>query len=222
MTSDPPNASPIATAPASEPGPPPAGDRSVPLVGVVLAGGGSRRMGGRAKGGLVDAHGRTLADHVAGGLATWCDRVIVAGPAGTCAGRAHVADRHAGRGPLAGLHAAALAETAADLLACPCDLPLAAVDADGPIARLARIPGPATAAVRVRGRDAAEPMPLRLAAGLGPLLEEVLGEARPSVRRLLERLADRLVEVRLESPEALANLNTPEDAAALGWRWPEG
>lgn len=91
------------------------------LVGVVLAGGGSSRMG-RDKALLV-VDGRTLARRAADRLAAVCGRVLVADRGrGVVPGVPSVADG-SGRGPAAGILGAARAAPGRPLLVLACDLP---------------------------------------------------------------------------------------------------
>jgi molybdopterin-guanine dinucleotide biosynthesis protein A len=92
------------------------------ILGVVLAGGGSRRMG-RDKA-LVAWRGTTLAHHAAAVLGRAFAEVVVAGPAALARpGLETVADRHPGRGPLAGLHAGLERGAGRAVFILACDLP---------------------------------------------------------------------------------------------------
>lgn len=98
------------------------------MIGVVLAGGASRRFDGRPKG-LISFAGRAMALRVADVLAQVCERVAIEAPRN--AGYEtlelpllHSAPEHNGKGPLAGL-AAGLAHAGAQRVAfAPCDMPL--------------------------------------------------------------------------------------------------
>lgn len=90
----------------------------------ILNGGRAARFGGRDKGGLV-AGGRTIRDHQIAVLATLSDDILIVGgddvPASVPVRL--VADRHPGRGPLAGLEAA-LTEAQHDVVVVvACDMP---------------------------------------------------------------------------------------------------
>ncbi len=96
-------------------------EHSEVVVGVLLAGGGSRRMG-RDKA-LLDWHGRPLLDHVRARLdAAGCATVVTSRAAPGC-----VADRFPERGPLAGIHAVLRSCPAAGYLVLPVDMPLMSV-----------------------------------------------------------------------------------------------
>lgn len=91
-------------------------------MGVVLAGGASRRMG-RDKAG-VEVAGRTMLGWVAGSISTTCGEVIVAGRDGTLEGLECIPDAGAPHlGPLAGLAAAAVARPESVLVLVAVDQP---------------------------------------------------------------------------------------------------
>lgn len=91
------------------------------MVGVVLAGGASRRMG-RDKA-LLRLDGERLVDRAIRRLAVVCDEVLVADRGrGLVSGRPSVADGP-GAGPGAGLLGAARQRPSSPLLALACDLP---------------------------------------------------------------------------------------------------
>jgi molybdopterin-guanine dinucleotide biosynthesis protein A len=94
-------------------------------VGLVLAGGVGRRLG-RTKGDLV-FDGQPLALRAARVLEPLCDHVLISvrpGAENPAPGYAAIEDPPpAGRGPLAGIHAAYAATCEADLLILPCDYP---------------------------------------------------------------------------------------------------
>lgn len=182
-------------------------------VGVVLAGGASRRMG-RDKALLaVSAGGESLPAAAARRLAAVCPEVAVAdGGRGLLPGARSLPDGP-GRGPAAGLLGAAAAYPGRRLLALACDLPRVPA---GLLADLAVSPGCDLAVPRWRG--GAEPLcalygPAALAAlaaraarglfALHELLEE---------EGLAVRILDEGVIARYGTPgEVFLNLNTPED-----------
>ena len=88
------------------------------VIGVVLAGGGSRRMGYDKA--LLEWRGRPLLDHVRARLwAAGCQAVVTSRAAPGC-----IADDLPGRGPLGGIHAVLSSRPAADYLVVPVDMPL--------------------------------------------------------------------------------------------------
>lgn len=77
----------------------------VPMIGVILAGGESRRMGADKT--LVEVAGRPMVEWVAAALDPVCEEVVLAGRSQPMAGRSAIADPGSPhRGPLAGLVAA--------------------------------------------------------------------------------------------------------------------
>lgn len=76
------------------------------IIGVILAGGHSRRMGGQDKA-LVELAGKRLFDHVLAALAPQVDEVIISGASDYGSGLANAADIPGGaEGPVAGIRAA--------------------------------------------------------------------------------------------------------------------
>ena len=167
------------------------------LAGVVLAGGGSRRMG-RDKAKLKVQKG-TLADLMAEKLhAVGCAPVLLSGPGG-------IADRYPGRGPLAGLHAAlGHAAGAAALLAVPVDMPGLRPQT---LRRLGQAPG---AAAHYAGHT----LPLKLAVtdGIRARLDALLRapDADLSIRAFLAGLDVRVLPADAVPDDDWINLNTPE------------
>ena len=97
------------------------------ILGVVLAGGASRRMG-RDKAALPWT-GSTLARRAAAVLAESCGEVVIAGPSGLApTGTETVADLYPGCGPLAGLHAGLERAGGRAIFALACDLPFVEVE----------------------------------------------------------------------------------------------
>lgn len=88
------------------------------VTGVVLAGGGSRRMG-RDKA-LLEWRGRPLLDHVRARLwAAGCETVVTSRAAPGC-----IADDYPDRGPLGGIHAVLRSRPADGYLVVAVDMPL--------------------------------------------------------------------------------------------------
>lgn len=182
------------------------------VTGVVLAGGGSTRMG-RDKA-TVELDGRPLVLHVATQLGAWAGRVIVAaGEPGRLAdlGLEVVADARPGEGPLMGI-AAALAAAETDLvLFVACDVP------DLPpalVAALLAAAAGAEGAVPVDAEGRPEPLFAVYRRRLLPLVRDLLAAGERRARALLDR-AD-VARVPLPPGVRLTNLNTPADLAR--WR----
>ena len=171
-------------------------------VGVVLAGGASRRMG-RDKAVLTLAPGgETLAAGAARRLAAVCAEVVVADRGrGTVPGLLSLADGP-GHGPAAGLLGAARVRPGRPLLVLACDLPAV------PIALLAHLRDAAADWVVPRWPGGLEP----LCALWGPRALAALAERVARGLYALHPLAgdDRLA-VRFLDGEALAAFGRPEE-----------
>jgi molybdopterin-guanine dinucleotide biosynthesis protein A len=102
------------------------------ITGVILAGGGGRRMGGEDKG-LLPLHGKTLVQHVIDRLAPQCHYLLI-----NCSRNQQAyADFHyplisdsmpGGLGPLAGLLSAMEVSQTPLVLSIPCDTPALPLD----------------------------------------------------------------------------------------------
>lgn len=198
----------------------PASGREPQPVGIVLAGGASRRFG-RDKAALSVVRGgavETLAERALRRLAEVCGEVAVADAGRGVVPRARSLADGPGRGPAAGLLGAARAFPARSLLVLACDLP--AVPA-ALLARLAEVGGGGGLDLALpRWREGAEP----LAAFYGEKALVALQRRVAVGNYALYDLADDpglrvafLSEVDLlpfgPPEEIFANVNTPEDLA---------
>ncbi|HUO46319.1 MAG TPA: NTP transferase domain-containing protein [Acidimicrobiia bacterium] len=145
------------------------------MLGVVLAGGASRRMG-REKA-LVEVAGRPMIGWVTSALETVCDRVEIAGQIG---GRRGLADPPGVRGPLAGLRAG---------LALGQDLLLVAVDQPWVRPETLRELSSLEGTVIPIGEDIRQVTCARYAADLAPA-----AAAAVSLQELLDKVAFAAVE----------------------------
>ncbi len=159
----------------------------VRAVGVVLAGGASRRMGRPKHAIRIESRatapfaGRTFAEAVAASLEPICTRVIVAGPSDVLPELMHVSDRVPARGPLAGIdaalsaieHAPELFAGAEHALVVPCDTPLVTP------ALLARLLEPSAAALVGFG---ASPQGDALGDAVGDAVGNALGDSAGAAR----------------------------------------
>lgn len=195
------------------------------LLGVVLAGGESRRFGSEKA--LFPLGGRTMAAWALKALEPWTSGQVVITNDGKVAEALGVPgrpDRIPGLGPLGGLHTAltwAREEGRGGVLLLACDLPLVTGELVGRILR--RWPSDALAVVPgSHGPLGFEP----LCAGYDvrglPEVEQLIGSGQRSMEAALNRMkAVRIPPSELGSEEELAqaftNLNT-EDAAG----WAEG
>lgn len=189
------------------PDPPAPSAALAPAIGLVLAGGASRRMG-RDKA-LLPWRGRPLIDHMLALLAAaGVERSVVSGDRPCHDG---LPDRYPGQGPLGGIATAAAALPDCCLLVVPVDMPLLAP------ARLVALlrQYPRAACLHYRGHPL--PMRLRVDAAVRALLAAWLGD--PAGPRALLALQQALAASVLEPPwldqAQFANLNRPAD-------WPAG
>lgn len=191
------------------------------LVGVVLAGGRSSRMG-RDKA-TLEVAGRTLAARAYERLGLACGEVMVAdGGRGVVPEARSVADGP-GRGPAAGLLGAARAVPGRALLALACDVPAVPGALLAALAGSPERPGWAEADVLVpRGPRGPEPLVGRYGPRALAALAEQVAAGDYSVRSLFGRGELRVAFVegeelaRFGDPERfLANVNTPEELARL-------
>jgi molybdenum cofactor guanylyltransferase len=185
------------------------------VAAIVLAGGGSRRMGSDKS--VLDWHGTTLLRRVTGILQRVADPVVVVAAshhAPEPAPGVEVAfDRVPGRGPLEGI--------AAGLRAVGGRRPAAFVAAvDMPFLHPAFVVGLTSllgdADVALPEADGhRHPTAAVYRAGVLPVLEQVLEAGSREPADLFARVLVRIVESReLARPGSLENLNTPEDYRA--------
>lgn len=193
------------------------------VLGAVLAGGQSRRMG-RAKGEL-DLLGRPLAAHAAEVLGrVFPEVVLVAEPRPVYRelGLEVVPDLHSGCGPLGGLHAALHRARDRPVFALACDLPLVppelvryVLDYDRPGSNLdPESDHPARAKVPVAG-GRLQPLCGLYSPGCLAVADRHLRKGLLSLHDLLDAVETTAVPVTAELPffhrEMLLNVNRPED-----------
>ncbi len=186
------------------------------LVGLVLAGGASRRMG-VDKAALVldpgDPHAPTLAALAAGRLQRCCSRVLIADRGREFVARSlaqPVADGP-GAGPAAGILGAAAVFPRASLLVLACDLP--AADA----ALLRRVlavaaEDPGVSWVLTRDDDGLQPLCALYRPAVLAALAQQVSEGHFALRKLAKcrEVRWRAVDA---GPAELVNINTPADVA---------
>jgi molybdenum cofactor guanylyltransferase len=192
-------------------GTPPRGNAAAPLLGLVLAGGRSTRMR-TDKAALLYA-GRSQLERAMELIAAHVERAYVSVRADQAedplrARFPQIRDQHENLGPIAGLLAAQAAHPQAAWLVLACDLPL--LDA-ATLGHLVRCRAPARSATAYRSSHDGLPEPLcaiwepRSATALAAYV----ARGRQCPRRFLLG-ADALV-IDEPNPQALDNVNTPED-----------
>ncbi len=193
--------------------------RDASPVGVVLAGGGSRRMG-RSKANLPFGNG-TLLDWMVRLVGGALDQVWISVPpagAAVCgdavrvpaAARGSIPDDAALGGPLAALRVA-LARLDRPVLLVACDLPFLAVE---DFRALARAPREAEAVV-LADADGPQPLAALYRPALLATIETLLARGRFAMRDLLAEVGYRSLSATTAHPGCppLANINTPEEYA---------
>ena len=183
------------------------------ILGGVLAGGSSRRMG-RDKASLPWT-GTTLAHRGTTVLAEALGEVVIAGPAELApAGVEAVADIFPGRGPLAGLHAGLERAAGRAIFALACDMPFVGIELVRHLAAVAGAAGGAGAWVASGGRGIQPLCGVYGSAGRAAA-ERRLRSGELSVRGFLEAIGAVAVPIdeRLDfyRPELLLNINRPDE-----------
>jgi molybdopterin-guanine dinucleotide biosynthesis protein A len=183
------------------------------MLGVVLAGGQSRRMG-RDKAALV-VEGATLVERAASRLVQTCARTIVAGGRHTAFGSLESVPDGPGGGPVAGILGAAAAHPGQSLLVLACDLPAV------PVSLLDELAQTGGDWVTPRWQGRVEP----LCAVYRPPALAALEQRALAGEYALHGLADASLEVVYLEASALeqhgdpaamfVNLNRPEDLRAF-------
>jgi len=198
------------------------------VVGVILAGGASSRMG-TPKHALPTGDGRTFGQSIhdallvalrdqshGAGRAETCapPRIVVAGltpGAPTIGDLQHIPDRTPGLGPLGGLDAAmrVLRNDAEHLLVAPCDMPMLTADT------LRALLVPTDSQTTVFGHDDGipRPLPMRIALTTAAIVFGRLHASDRSLRRLVADCTTRRIDC--PNPEQLQSINTPADRDAF-------
>lgn len=192
---------------------------SVPVAGVMLAGGRATRMGGRDKA-FATVGGEPIAVRTLRLFQQIFPQVIVVGHEPERFrgfGVDVIPDRIPGCGPLGGIHAAMLASRHPWLFVAACDMPGLQPD---PIRLLLDRIGDADAVIP-RWENDIEPLHALYAVRTLPLVEESLRQGRLGIREVLPAMVvDYVPDATLRAvrggPESLTNVNTPEELAAVG------
>jgi molybdopterin-guanine dinucleotide biosynthesis protein A len=189
-------------------------DARAPVYGLVLCGGLSRRMG-RDKA-REELGGRTLIEAALAALEPVCDEVWLASgtpPRYPELGRAELADRIAGAGPLAGIEAGLARAEERDprawLCVRACDLPAAG---PGLFERLlGRAAESGAEAVLFRGPAGVEPLCAVYSAALRARARAALEAGRFKATSFLDGARVAWLEAAPAGEDPARNLNTPEE-----------
>jgi molybdopterin-guanine dinucleotide biosynthesis protein A len=187
--------------------------RKLSLSGYVLAGGKSSRMG--ADKALLPFRGATLVEHVAGVLLEVCGSATIVGPPERYShlGLKVISDRHAGSGPVSGIHAALEASPSDWILVAACDMPgLTPEFLRELIAETQRLESGAAhpdALMPIAPGGCPEPLCAVYHKRCLPLLETALERGVLKVTRALAEA--RLCLLPVNDPSPLQNVNTPSE-----------
>lgn len=192
------------------------------LLGVILAGGAGRRMGGRDKGLLARSADSSIISHLVLEMtAAGLEKIVLVTNTPQPyrgVGLKILPDSRPGNGPLGGIEAglAYAASRAEGVLFLPCDMPaISRVE----IARLRRAwsasPGGVTAAVLCCDHEPYvqnHPLCCVVSAGHLPAVSRAIDEGKLKIRWLWEDL--QATNVHFSNAEAFRNLNTTEELRA--------
>jgi molybdopterin-guanine dinucleotide biosynthesis protein A len=177
----------------------------VNVSALVLAGGKATRLGGIAKHALV-IDGESIFARQVRVLAPRVAEILVSGP--DIAGYRSVRDSIDGAGPLAGIAAGLAACTTPWLLVVAGDMPYLTGNL---IDALIDATGDDLDAVGVRSRGLPEPLLCVLHTRVLPTVERALATHRFKASRILTDDGLRVRWIDAADPEALRNVNSPED-----------
>lgn len=186
------------------------------LVGAILAGGRSSRMG-EPKEGVRLRDGRSMLEHVAEALLPVCDEVVVVGSCrGFDPGRLglkHIADLRSGLGPLAGIEAALRSATGEHYLFATCDQ----VRLTGELLRSLARPDWIVEAAALRSASGLElaPFPCRLAASLADKVSLALDDGERSPRAFLRRCELVWIDAPITAESDVMSVNTPAELESM-------
>ena len=176
------------------------------VLGAVLVGGSSRRMG-RPKA-LIRVDGSAMVDRMGAVLrAAGCSRVVAVGPTDLAGQLEHVEDLYPGDGPLGGV-LAAMSVSGSIPLVCvvACDLMWLDVDSVASLILVAR--ADADADVVAAYSDRLEPLCAVWRVARKPVLQAQFDSGERAVHRAIGALLLRTCELPVA---ALRNVNTPDD-----------
>ncbi|MBP3655522.1 MAG: NTP transferase domain-containing protein [Clostridia bacterium] len=184
-------------------------------IGFLLMSGGLSSRMGQPKA-LLEAGGETLLARITRTGAGFDERILSVNDPSipTPEGYARIGDRYEGCGPMGGLHACLSACASDALLAVPCDAPHYTAAAAAFLA--AQMEDGIDAVLPEDDEGRVHPMMGVYAKSCLPALTAHLDEGKYKLMRMLDTLRVKRVRLPEEIPQAVfANLNTPEDYAAL-------
>ncbi len=185
------------------------------VTGLLLAGGMGRRMGGADKG-LVTLDGRPMAAWVLDRLRPQVDTLLINANRNPEIwgefGCALVPDRITGyAGPLAGIHAGLTLCTTPLLVSAPCDSPFMPTDLVARLSTALQESDAELAVVRSNGR--LQPVFALMRREVLASLDAYLQNGGRKIDTWFDQL--RTIAVDFDNEEAFANINTPDELAAV-------
>ena len=187
------------------------------LLGAILAGGRSRRMG-RPKEGLQLANGRPMIEHVIRVLRAVSPAVAIVGdctgyPVSEHGDLIHLLDRTPDQGPLGGIEALLASGLAERYLVATCDQPLLSVPL---LRRLIEVREDRPVFLVTESGEELVPFPCLLNAGWLRPVQEAMARGRLSVRERIRNSAVSWVCVPDSFQALTRSMNTPADLDRLG------
>ena len=196
------------------------------VLGAVLAGGGSRRMGQDKA--LMEVEGQTLLGRGVAVLETVLEEVVVVAPHRQRYVELRVAlvpDVRPGLGPVGGMHAALLHGAGRPVFILACDMPLVTAELVSWIVGSRTFVAPAKSQISrprarvVRDHHGAQPLCGLYSGGCLVPVERALEEGRLSAQALLNDLETEYLDLDpgadWYSPELLCNVNDVQDVTEL-------
>lgn len=185
-----------------------------PILGGVLIGGGSTRMGQPKS--LLVHQGVSFVERVVTALRSVVDEVVLLGDGllpDSSAPLRRLPDAAGLRGPLAGILAALRSDRQAGWIIAACDLPLLRTAA---VVWLVQQRGPGRQAILPSvTADRVEPLLAVYEADALPLVEELVAEGRPAPHRLAGRAGVYSPTVPAELQPCWTNVNTPAELSRI-------
>jgi molybdopterin-guanine dinucleotide biosynthesis protein A len=187
--------------------------RLPPLVGVVLAGGISRRYGSEKA--LLRWKGRTFLDIAAARLRKVCREIVLSvdrpGRFRSCSRVHEIPDLEPGGGAAMGILSVLRALGGRGVLVTPVDMPLLP---ESTLRRLLAERGGCTAVVlKVKGRW--QPLVGVYEPEAAPVIERCLGEKERKIVAILRKMKTKVVRPGEKERRLLVNINTPADIGLL-------
>jgi len=184
---------------------------TLPLLGAILAGGGSRRMG-TPKAGVRLPDGRTMAEAVRAALAPSTPALAVLGHGEGCPDDLErLPDAEGVQGPVAGLLSLLASDRAGAYLIASCDMPGLTAPLVARLIGEAQQQGAAAAILRRPEESRTQPLPLWVRADTRADVEQLVNGGERRFVKIVEALAPVLVDITPDEAAMLIDINHPTD-----------